>query len=155
MAVFNRLKSCSVDEIDDNLLEVRGIFIDTLHEISLTWQIKKDNLEIIQAKMNMARVPNAYCSEVQGRERYLIGIKIGPGARKAILNAVGNEHGCTHLADLAIDMAKSLHVSDNKIRERQLTKEEILNKYMHKYDSTCHHWTVMSKGKKAAVSDPK
>lgn len=44
MALFNLVKSCSVEDINDGLYEAKVTFIDTLHEINLTIQVKKDNL---------------------------------------------------------------------------------------------------------------
>lgn len=148
MALFNRVKSCSVDEIDDDLFKASGTFIDTYHEINLTLHVKKNNLEIVWAKAEMVRRPQTNCGAAQGQDRFLVGIKIGPGLRKAIHNAIGDEHGCTHMADLALDLAKAVIVTDNKAREPFLSKEDLEDKYINLYGGTCAHWTLMAKKKK-------
>ncbi|MHB1167014.1 MAG: DUF2889 domain-containing protein [Carboxydocellales bacterium] len=147
MALFNRVKSCSVEDINDGLYEAKGTFIDTLHEVNLTIQVKKDNLEIVKAKADLVRTPQKYCTEAQDRDRYLVGLKIGPGLGKAIEDAVGKEQGCVHLADLTLDLAKAVIVANNKVVELSLNKEEIVDKYIGLFSGTCCHWTTMGKKK--------
>lgn len=148
--LFNRVKSCSVDEIDNDLFKATGAFIDTYHELNLTLHVKKDNLEIVWAKAEMVRVPQSTCTVAQGRDRLLIGIKIGPGLRRALANTIGNEHGCTHFADLALDLIKAVIVANNKATEEFLSEEEAVDKYIKLYGGTCHHWTVKAMEKNSA-----
>lgn len=151
MALFNRVKSCSVDEMDNELYQASGTFIDTYHEINLTLHVKRNNLEIVWAKAEMVRIPDADCAEAQKQDRLLVGLKIGPGLRKALQNTVGNEQGCTHLADLALDLVKAVIVANNKAGEPFLSEQEIVDKYSTLYGGTCNHWTIMAKQKKAAA----
>ncbi|MDA8212795.1 MAG: DUF2889 domain-containing protein [Clostridia bacterium] len=151
MALFNRVKSCSVDELDQSLLEAKGIFIDTFHEINMTLHVNKDNLEIVWAKADMIRLPQAYCKEAQKQDRNLVGIKIGPGVSKAIQNAVGSDRGCTHLADLALDLVKSVIVTNTKLKLQGLSKEEIEEKLTDMFGGTCYHWTVLANRKQSAA----
>jgi hypothetical protein len=153
MALFNRVKSCSVEDIDDGQYEAKGTFIDTLHEINLTIQVKKDSMEIVKAKADLVRTPQKYCTEAQDRDRYLVGIKIGPGLGKAIVDAVGKEHGCVHLADLALDLMKAVLVANTKVVELSLNKEEIIDKYIGLFSGTCYHWTTMGKNKAETASN--
>lgn len=152
MALFNRVKSCSVDEINNGLFKANGTFIDTYHEINLTLHVKKNDLEIVWAKAEMVRIPQTHCAEAQGQDRFLVGIRIGPGLRKAIQNAIGNDRGCTHLADLALDLVKAVIVANNKAGEPFLKKEELEDKYINLYGGTCNHWTVMAMQKKKGAT---
>ncbi|MFZ3170406.1 MAG: DUF2889 domain-containing protein [Carboxydocellales bacterium] len=148
MALFNRVKSCSVEDINDGLYEAKGTFIDTFHEIHLTIQVKKDNLEIVKAKADLVRIPHKYCKEAQDRDRYLVGLKIGSGLVKAIGDAVGKELGCVHLVDLTLDLTKAVMIANTKVVELSLNKEEMLDKYIGLFSGTCYHWTTMGKVKK-------
>ncbi len=141
MIIFNRTKSCSVDETEDGLLEARGTFIDTVHEICLTLYVSKETLEIVKAKADMVRIPHPFCEEAQGQDINLVGVKIGPGARKAVQNAVGHSHGCTHLADLALDMVKALVTTNYRIQQRGKSEEEIIAQYVEELGGTCNQWT--------------
>ena len=147
MTLFNRVKSCTVKEIENDLFEARGTFIDTYHELNLLLQVKIADLEIVSAAADLVRLPQKYCPQVQGREQYLVGIKIGRGLIKAIGEAVGGIHGCVHLADLTLDLAKAIVVTKNKLAEVGLTKEEIDDHHGALFSGTCYHWTEMGKKK--------
>lgn len=141
MAIFNRSKFCSVDQIGPDLLEAKGTFIDTVHEINLTLQVKIDNLEILSAKADMVRVPHKTCEEAQGEDSKLVGIKIGAGSRKAVQNAVGHDHGCTHLTDLTMDLIKAVVQANYRLENRALTKEQMLTKHVVSLGGSCNFWT--------------
>ena len=144
MIIFNRTKSCSVDESEDGMLVARGTFIDTVHEICLTLHVSKDTLEIVKAKADMVRIPHPHCADAQAEDKKLVGIKIGQGARKAVQNAVGHAHGCTHMADLALDMVKALVTTNYRIQQRGKSEEEITAQYVEELGGTCNQWTKRS-----------
>lgn len=153
MALFNRSKFCVVEQLDNSLLEARGTFTDTYHEINLTMQVSIDNMEIVKVNVEFVRTPQKYCLKVLEREPFLLGIIIGPGLGKAIMKAVGGETGCVHLADLALDLAKALIVANNKLGENGRTIEEINDHHIGQYGGTCYHWTEMGRQKQALTGN--
>ncbi|HWI54309.1 MAG TPA: DUF2889 domain-containing protein [Desulfobacteria bacterium] len=142
MALFNRTKSCSVELLNETLLEVKGLFIDSFHEINLTLHVSISNLEIVWAKAEMVRTPHPACMEAAVEGEKLIGIKIGPGSRKAIQEAVGHSHGCTHIADLALDTAKAAIQANFKLQRSDMTREQRHEMFVEKLAGTCHFWTI-------------
>ncbi len=141
MTAFNRTKSCTVLELDEVLLEARGTFLDTVHEMNLTIRVEKETLTIVGAEAEMVRVPQPFCRDVQGREAKLMGIKIGAGTRRAVQEAVGDSHGCTHLAELALDVVRAVIQADYKLYGRVLSQEELISKYAPHLAGTCSQWT--------------
>ncbi|MDA8442202.1 MAG: DUF2889 domain-containing protein [Peptococcaceae bacterium] len=143
MMLFNRVKSCSVEEIAPDKLEVKGLFIDSFHEICLRLEVNATDMVIVKAESEMIRVPQTYCREVAAVGANLEGIKIGPGATKAIQHAVGDAHGCTHVADLALDAIKAVIQANFKLQRRDMTQEERIALNYNKLVNTCHHWTKL------------
>ncbi len=144
MVLFNRVKTCSVIELNSVLLEVRGVFIDSFHEINLTIHVDHQRMEIVWARAYMLKTPHADCVEAESEGSKLVGIKIGSGVRKAILDAVGHAHGCTHLADLALDAVKAVIQANFKLQyKKQMPPEQLLAKYIDELAGTCHHWTIL------------
>lgn len=148
MALFNRVKSSSVQEIENGLLEARGTFIDSVHEINLTLHVAKHNLEIVMAQADMVRGPNALCIEAQKEAGNLAGIKISAGSRKAVQQAVGHARGCTHLTDLAMDLVKAVVTANFTLGEQGLSREALDERYINLLGGTCNRWTIMAEQKK-------
>lgn len=153
MAIFNRVKTCTVEQPADGIFEVKSTFIDSFHEINLTIQVDYKLMEIISASACMVRVPHPDCRVAESQAGNLAGIKIAHGARKAILGAVGHAHGCTHIADLALDAVKAAIQANFKIQARELSQEERTAKLYEQLAGTCHYWTNVEEQVKGKVEN--
>ena len=147
MVLFNRMKSCTVSELENGLLDAKGVFIDSFHEINLNFHVNPSDMQIVWAKCDMVRIPHADCGEAENQAGRLVGIKVGPGARKAIQEAVGHSLGCTHLADLALEAVKAVVQAGFKMARRKLTREQLNANYTKQLEGTCYHWTVNAEDK--------
>jgi hypothetical protein len=141
VVVFNRVKSATVIEQEDGIVLVKAFFIDTFHEINLELKVNIKEMLVVSAQADMVRTPHPDCPNAGTEVEKLSGIRIGPGARKAILKAVGHANGCTHLADLALDAFKAVIQANFKIQKQQMTQEERLAKFADQLGGTCYHWT--------------
>jgi hypothetical protein len=146
MAMFKRVKSYSVDALENGLLEAKGTFSDNVHKINLTLHVKLNTGEIVWAKAEMVKVPHSLCYEAQGQDANLIGLSAGPGLRKALQTTVGHSHGCTHIADLAVDIMNTITYTYFEFEKRGLTEEETERKFLPFLDGSCHRWTVTGEG---------
>ena len=147
MVLFNRMKSCTVSELENGFMEVKGVFIDSFHEINLNFHVDPSDMLIVWAKSYMVRIPHADCAEAENQASRLVGIKVGPGARKAIQEAVGHSLGCTHLADLALEAVKAVVQASFKMARRTMTRDERNANYTKQLEGTCYHWTVHAEDK--------
>jgi len=77
---------------------------EPLHEMLLRVTIDSDFVicDVIAATENS---PFAMCPDIAPHYKSLIGIRMGPGWRKAIRQRVGGVRGCTHLTELLFPMA--------------------------------------------------
>lgn len=61
-----------------------------------------DDLTVRGAEAATAAGPFDICGRIAPVFRALIGLRIGPGWRKAVLQRMAGVHGCTHLTDLLL-----------------------------------------------------
>lgn len=61
-----------------------------------------DDMVIQSAEASTEFAPYHICGDISDNFAQLKGLKIGPGWRRAVNQAMGGTHGCTHLRDLLI-----------------------------------------------------
>lgn len=61
-----------------------------------------DRLVVRGAEAFTEAGPFSLCGDIAPRFAELIGLRVGPGWRKAVLERMAGVHGCTHLTDLLI-----------------------------------------------------
>ncbi len=61
-----------------------------------------DRLVVHAAEAVTEAAPFSLCGDIAPRFAALVGLRIGPGWRKAVLERMAGVHGCTHLTDLLI-----------------------------------------------------
>jgi hypothetical protein len=107
---------------DDGLYDIEASILDTksydyteayrgerpagspLHDMRVRLTID-DNLLVHDIEVEMPATPYPTCSQAVPNFRALVGVNIGPGWRKAVQNAAGGAHGCTHVRELLFPMA--------------------------------------------------
>ena len=68
-----------------------------------------EDLRVVDVEAASDAGPYALCPAIVGNFRRLIGLKIGPGWRRAVLERVGGVQGCTHLVELLWPMATAAY----------------------------------------------
>ncbi len=87
--------------------------------------------------------PFATCPDITPAYKSLIGLKIGPGWRKAIRQRVGGVAGCTHITELLYPLAT---VAIQTIRPLQNHRRQQVDSDSRRYKgrpfvlNTCHAW---------------
>jgi len=116
---------CSGYERSDGLFEIEGRLQDVksddsdmvfkyvragepIHQMRLTMIIDLD-LVIHGLEACTEVGPTPYCSEINAVYAQLVGLKIGAGFKKQVLQRVGASLGCTHLTELLGPMATTAY----------------------------------------------
>ncbi len=77
---------------------------DAIHDMSIRLTIDDDFvIQAVEAVTDGS--PYAVCPAVAPNFQRMVGVKIGPGWRKAIRDRLGGVHGCTHMVEMLGAMA--------------------------------------------------
>jgi hypothetical protein len=92
-----------------------------------------DSFEIKAVEAATDHGPFSVCAAIAPSYEKLVGVKIGPGFRKAVKDRLGGVAGCTHLTELLYPMAtvayQTLYASRNQARrDAGLPVEEDFNR---------------------------
>ena len=120
---------------------------EPLHEMLLRVTID-DNFEIRDIVAVTDNSPFEMCPSITPAYKNLIGIKMGPGWRKAIRMKVGGVQGCTHLTELLFPMAtvamQTIWPIKGQRRKEKNLMEEPPKKTRPVVLDTCHAWSTDS-----------
>ncbi|PIW30647.1 MAG: hypothetical protein COW30_01745 [Rhodospirillales bacterium CG15_BIG_FIL_POST_REV_8_21_14_020_66_15] len=115
--IHTRDIKCMGFERDDGLWDIEGRLTDTktysfenhdrggiaagepIHDMLIRLTLTGD-MVVEAAEAYTESSPFSLCGEVTDAFSRLVGLKIGPGWRKAVEEVMGGVHGCTHLRDL-------------------------------------------------------
>jgi len=115
---------------------------EPLHEMLLRVTID-DDFEIHDIVAVTDNSPFQMCPDITPNYKSLIGIKMGPGWRKAIRMKVGGVQGCTHLTELLFPMAtvamQTIWPLRNNSRKKGKSSEKKSDRRPVILD-TCHAW---------------
>lgn len=130
---------------------------EPLHEMLLRVTID-DNFEIQDIIAVTDNSPFEMCPSITPNYKSLIGIRMGPGWRKAIRMKVGGVQGCTHLTELLFPMATVAMqtiwpIKSQRRREAQTMEETPKSKKRPVVLDTCHAWSTDSPVVKENASD--
>lgn len=119
---------------------------EPLHEMLLRVTID-DNFEILDVYAHTEYSPFEMCPNITPNYKSLIGIKMGPGWRKAIRMKVGGVKGCTHLTELLFPMATVAMQTVWPLRRKPKNKKGSKEKKSGQRPvilDTCHAWASSS-----------
>lgn len=110
---------CEAYKRDDGMWDIDGIITDTksysfdnyerdgiaagepLHQMRV--RVTIDNDMVVQAAEAVTEAsPFKMCGDIAPDYSKLVGLRIGPGWRKNVLQRMGGTHGCTHISDLVL-----------------------------------------------------
>ncbi|MGF1561379.1 MAG: DUF2889 domain-containing protein [Geminicoccaceae bacterium] len=95
---------------------------DPLHDMTIRLTLD-DDLNVIDVAASSDRTPYALCPAIAPAFRKLIGLRIGPGWRRALRDRVGGVHGCTHMVELLGPIATTAFQTIAPLRKRGLEPE--------------------------------
>ncbi|MCW8279206.1 DUF2889 domain-containing protein [Pseudomonas sp. PCH199] len=112
---------------EDGLIDLEGSLLDTKHHDHDAWYkvlpagapvhrmriVLTADLQFVihNVEAVMDDAPTPYCPEIVAGYKSLIGLKVGPGFKKQMIQRVGGIEGCTHLTELLGPMATTLYQS--------------------------------------------
>ena len=74
---------------------------EPIHDMLIRLTLDGD-MTVQAAEASTESSPFSMCGDVTQAFSKLVGLKVGPGWRKAVAQAMGGVHGCTHLRDLVM-----------------------------------------------------
>lgn len=137
-----RAIECTGYQRDDGLWDIEGRLVDSksydfanrdrggikagepLHDISVRLTVD-DDLEVRAAEASGDAGPYGICGDIVGVIAGLVGRKIGPGWRKAVIDVMGRTKGCTHLSDMVMGpVAVTAYQTIAPVRQAAATDNE-------------------------------
>lgn len=120
MIVFDRYKSCHIDQVTEHSLKVTSSMCDSYHEITVVLTVNISDGMIQEAGAEFVRMPDMMCRQTACMMEKLVGVTLGKGITKTARQLVGGRWGCTHLVDLVVEAAKAFLQGQYTIRFRDL-----------------------------------
>lgn len=114
--IAERVKRLRIEPIDDHSVSFYLALQDTarssagdevIHELSITGTLSLPDLVIKSIEPHAHHQPFPGCAQSVAPVRSLVGIRIGPGFRGHVLQALGRTKGCTHFLTLMLDLGAS------------------------------------------------
>lgn len=100
---FSRNKLLKVARAGQDELFVRGILEDNAHSMMVELTIRIPDMEILNARGEMSRVPNnEICVLAVEKLRRAVGMRIGKGMTATVDEVIGRQ-GCPHLGNLLLE----------------------------------------------------
>lgn len=140
MNLFNRTMTVSVNTLDEDRAVAQGVFIDSHHELVLSMTVNMNNFKVLEAEGELRRAPHQDCISTDERVKNLIGIDLTHNVRRQILRAVGEEAGCTHFTELALECVKGIKQAKFHLMGLELPPEVVHSQLQDLLKGTCFHF---------------
>lgn len=129
-----------MNTVDEQHVQVDGVFMDSNHELVLSLNVDINNFVIIAAQGELRRAPHEDCQETAQYVRNLVGINLSRNVRRQVVNAVGGENGCVHFEELALECAKGAKQAKFCLLRLRRPAEEVRATLYDILEGTCHHY---------------
>ena len=155
--IHTRSIQCSGYKRKDGLWDIDGYMTDTkaytfnsvdrehiasgepIHHMVIRITVD-DDMVVQYADASTDFAPYHICGNINDNFAQLKGLKIGPGWRRAVNQAMGGTHGCTHLRDLLIGpLAVTAYQTIIPMRQKNTSKQPALRPAI---IGTCHAYAV-------------
>jgi hypothetical protein len=138
--LFNRTINISVNTVDEQHVQVNGVFMDSSHELVLSLNVDIDHFVITAAQGELRRAPHEDCQETAQDVQNLVGIDLNRNVRRQVVNAVGGEKGCVHFEELALECVKGVKQAKFRLLRLSRPAEEVRATIYDILEGTCHHY---------------
>jgi Protein of unknown function (DUF2889) len=134
--IHTRLIECRGFRRSDGLWDIEGHITDTktygfgnrergrvepgmpIHDMSIRLTVD-DRLTIHAVEATTDASPYRICAEVAPNFQRLVGLRIGPGFRRAVRERLGGTEGCTHLVELLVPVGTTAFQTVFPIAQRE------------------------------------
>ncbi|MBS4023851.1 MAG: DUF2889 domain-containing protein [Dethiobacter sp.] len=102
MSLFRRTIDIDINAHSDGVFSLVTTLSDMYHDIVLTLLISVPEYKIVDAAVDMKKIPHAACRQTYPLVRALTGQQITAGFTRNVLHALGGENGCPNLVNLML-----------------------------------------------------
>lgn len=100
MGNFERSINYKISQPGGEQILLTATMRDVYHDILLEVKVRFEDLVITGLNVEFFRAPETLCVNASKRLQNMVGIKIGKGLTKAIMNCMGGSEGCVNLRHL-------------------------------------------------------
>jgi hypothetical protein len=148
MLLFEKEKSISIEQEDTNIKIIVHLK-DYFHEIKSTVTFDSNFTMILDAKVQIIKVPWDLCYEVASKMEGLVGLKIQSGIKEQVQRILGGAMGCVHLVELAMDSITTVvQLRDFHLLPKTMPYKEKMEKIREMYKGICHTYSSYDKNPK-------
>lgn len=97
-----------------------------------------DAFEITEVAAEMDHTPFAICQEVPANFQRLVGLRVGPGWRRAVRERLGGVEGCTHMVELLAPVATTAFQTIYPLLRKEKPEMEAPSGRPPRLLNTCH-----------------
>ncbi|HEY3314560.1 MAG TPA: DUF2889 domain-containing protein [Bacillota bacterium] len=141
MRLYNRFIHSSAEKVGDDRLVLEAAFIDLVHELNVTLEVRLPDRVIIGARAEVQRAPYPVCADVAAKISGLVGHPADMGIGRAAKEALGGPQGCSHLLELALEAVRSAIQSEFVETGMGLSPDEKVEIYRRKWKDTCYAYS--------------
>jgi hypothetical protein len=125
---FLRNKVVEVEPLPDGDLGVSWRLTDDLLKAEIELRVRPPDLEIVEAKARMERLPLKAWSSAPELIKKVEGVRVGPGLRKIVAGLLGGPEGCPVLVHAVLEASNAviLHFTRPGIQAGERLEGEIL-----------------------------
>ena len=105
---FIRNKIVEVEPLSDGSLAVFWRLKDSLLEAEVQLRVQPPDLEVIEAKARLKRLPHKECLFAPGLVEKVKGLRIGPGLRKIVGGLLGGNEGCPVMTHAVLECSNAV-----------------------------------------------
>ncbi|MBL0225869.1 MAG: DUF2889 domain-containing protein [Geobacteraceae bacterium] len=135
MSGFHRAISFDVSRIADNRIRLTATMRDVYHDILIEVLVDAETLIIEALQATFSRCPEKACPNAAGRLQNLVGVVIGRGLNRRVIDALGGGAGCGNLRVMLLGL---LPLAINvKAAEGFDSEEEMLESVRNKLRGSC------------------
>lgn len=100
MSLFQRNIAININPAHEGELALETTLRDMYHDIRLCLTITTADFTIMQASVEMVKIPHPNCHRIKEKVAALAGARVGPGFTRRVLSLFKGEAGCPNLANL-------------------------------------------------------
>lgn len=125
---FLRNKVVEVEPLPDGDLGVSWRLTDDLLKAEIELRVRPPDLEIVEAKAKLERLPLKAWSSAPELIKKVEGVRVGPGLRKIVAGLLGGPEGCPVLVHAVLEASNAviLHFTRPGIQAGERLEGEIL-----------------------------
>jgi len=102
MSLFNRRIEIDINPHDVGIFRLVTSLNDIYHDITLTLFIAEQEFRIVDAQVEMNRIPQTRCREICQLANALTGLEVKPGFARQVQASLGGEAGCPNMVNLVL-----------------------------------------------------